>query len=224
MQVKALAYNLLDLTTAVQDDLKDPSFSSSRIARYLNRGQTQIFNTHRFKFCEKAVTGVLTIGEYTYEQQADHQTTIGGILVDPALSTHYVVLDNENYSAHRDFFFHYPAVQDAPNGMPSSWTEYGNQIYFDRPADKAYIFRQRYYRTPTAMSAGTDVPDVPEGFRELLEFYALYRSEKYRGNHDVAATYKQDFEDGLESMGLRYGSATLVGPHTMTNYRTRTYD
>ena len=27
-------------------------------------------------------------------------------------------------------------------GLPTQWTEFGNQIYFDRPADKAYQFRQ----------------------------------------------------------------------------------
>lgn len=219
-----MAFNLLDLTTAVKDDLKDPSFSGTRISRYLNYGQLAIFNTHTFKFCERAVVGSLTVGEYIYEQQADHQSTIGGILVDPITTTRRVVLDEKNYLPHREFFSQYPDPSLETSGLPSAWTEFGQQLYFDKPADKAYTFRQRYFRVPTSMSATTDVPDVPEAFRELLELYADYRGEKYRGNHDVAATYKQDFEDGLESMGLRFAGATRLGPVKMRNARIRVND
>lgn len=219
-----MAYTLLDLTTAVQDDLHDPSFSSTRIVRYLNHGQRVIFNTHQFKFCEKSVSGTLTVGKYAYLQQADHQTTIGGVLIDPVTTTRRVTLDQDTYLPSREFFAEYPDPSTAANAQPAYWTEYGNQIYFNVPADKVYTFRQRYFRVPTDMVATTDVPDVPVSFRELLELYADYRSEKYRGNHDVAATYKQDFEDGLEAMNLRYAGVTQIGPTTMRQTRSRIYE
>lgn len=77
-----MAYTLSDISQAVLDDLKDPGFSLTRIDRYVNRGQYAIFNTHMFRFCEKMVSGALTVGKYSYDQQADHQATIGGVLVD----------------------------------------------------------------------------------------------------------------------------------------------
>lgn len=210
-----MAFNLLDLQTAVQDDLGDPAFSTSRITRYLNYGQLAIFNTHRFKFCQKTVTGALTLGQYTYNQQTDHQSTISGVVVDPGQASRRFVLDATTHLESAEFFERFPDAATTTSGLPSYWTEFGTQLYFDRPVDKAYIFSQRYYRVPVSLSSGTDVPTVPEAFRELLELYAAYRSEKYRGNHDVAATYKQDFEDGLENMVLRYsGSTTSVKFHT----------
>lgn len=205
-----MAYDLLDLQTAVKDDLKDPSFSASRITRYLNAGQRAIFNTHFFRFCEKIVSGSLTVGEYTYNQQTDHQQTIGGVLVDPDDSNVRVELDKYNFLTSIDFFDQYPDPATLDNNRPGCWTEFGNQIYFSCPVDKAYVFTQRYYRAPTELNDTNTTPDVPETFRELLETYALYRAEKYRGNHDVAATYKQDFEDGLEAMNIRYASTTLT--------------
>lgn len=215
-----MAYTHADLRSAVIDDLKDPSFSSSRVTRYLNRGISKIFNTHRFKFVEKAVSGDLTIGEHTFEQQADHQSTIGGSLTD--LTTNNVVsIDEKNYLAPREFFKKYPDPSLLNSGMPTEWTEFGDQVYFNCPADKTYTFKQRYYRTPGTLSADADVPDVPETFRELLEDYAKFRAEKLRGNHDVAATYKQDFEDGLEEMTISYSSRTSVGLPVVRQYRTR---
>lgn len=106
--------------------------------------------------------------------------------------------------------------------MPAYWTEYGDEIIFDKPVDKAYTFKQRYYRAPAPLTLPTDVPQVPEPFRELLEFYALYRAEKYRGNHDVAATYKQEFEDGLEGMVLRFSEVQQAGPVVIGSNRIRT--
>lgn len=216
-----MAYTLADLQSAVQDDLKDPSFNATRITRYLNYAQDAIFNTNLFKFCEKSVAGSLTIGEYTYDQQSDWQTTIGGIVYDPSNTSVRLILDENSYLDHRDFFDSYPAPDLNPNALPSHWTEFGDQVYFNCPVDKTYTFKQRYYREAVDLTSPDDVPDVPKAFRELLEFYADHRSEKYRGNHDIAATYLQEFEDGLESMMLRFAETTQIGPVIMRNARSR---
>lgn len=216
-----LAYNLLDLTTAVQDDLKDQSFSSTRIRRYLNHGQKVIFNTHFFDFCAKSYTGALTLASNTLAQQADHQITIDITLVDPTNTNQRVVLNRENYMLPDEYFATYPYASTYTSRMPSVWTEFGGLIYFDVPADQAYIFIQRYYRIPTDMEGSDSVPDVPSVFRELLELWADYRAEKYRGNHDVAATYKQEFEDELEQMAIRYSTGTMDGPVSYMSSRVR---
>jgi hypothetical protein len=207
-----LSYNLLDLTTSVQDDLKDTSFSSTRIRRYLNHGQRVVFGTHDFKFCEKTYSGSITTGDVTITQQADHENTILLTLVDPVTDTIWHQFDEENYLPYRDFFKQYPNSSAYDNGIPGHWTEFGNKVYFDRPVDKDYDLIHLYYRTATAMTADADVPDVPETFRELLELWADYRSEKYRGNHDVAATYKQEFEDELEGMTIKLSGTPGMGP------------
>jgi hypothetical protein len=214
-----MAYNLSDLVSAVQDDLKDPSFSSKSITRFLNFGQNLVFNTHMFKFCEKLVSGALTIGQYAYDQQADHQATIGGVLVDET-NDNVQILNNDNYLPHREFYDRFPDPSTQTAGMPAFWTEFGNELIFNCPAAKAYTFRQRYFRTPTPLTTDASVPDVPEAFREMLEEYALFRAEKYRGNHDIAATYKQDFDDSLENMVLRFAEGQQNGPVVIPSART----
>lgn len=212
-----MAYNASDLATAVQDDLGDASFSTSRLYRYLNRAQSLIFNTHTLLISEASRSVTLVVGEYTVAQATDHDSTIGGALIDPDNSNNYWLLDESTYMPHREFFAAYPNPDDQDNAMPDAWTEYAGTIYFNTPVDKTYELKQRYHRLPTDVVDDTDTPDLPEVHRELLEQYMLYRAEKYRGNHDVAATYKQDFEDGLEAMAIRYAH-----PSTMPYQRRQT--
>jgi hypothetical protein len=216
-----LAYDLADLTTSVQDDLKDSSFSSTRIRRYLNHGQRVIFGRHDFRFVEKSYSGAMATGDLSITQQTDHQNTIRLTLADPSDATIVLVFDETNYLPHRDFFVRYPNVSAQSNAAPTEWTEFGNKIYFNTEVDKAYNFVQHYYRNPTSMSADADIPDVPETFRELLELWADYRGEKYRGNHDVAATYRQEFEDGLEDMVIKFSPGTGIGPTIARQTRRR---
>ena len=216
-----MSYNLLDLTTSVQDDLKDSSFSSTRIRRYLNHGQRVIFGTHDFRFCEESYTGAMTTGDTTITQQTDHENTILLTLIDPDDDTQWIQFNEENYLAYRDFFKLYPNAEALENAAPTCWTEFGNKIYFNAPVDKDYDFIHLYYRVATSMSADGDVPDVPEQFRELLELWADYRGEKYRGNHDVAATYKQEFEDELENMSIKFSPTTGMGPTIARQTRRR---
>lgn len=212
---------LSSLTANVQDDLHDPSFSSTRIHRYLNHGQKVIFNTHMFRFCEKLYTGTLANGAYSMSQQSDHQVTVTITLIDPDNTNRTVTLNRDNFLEPDIFFERYPYAAGNTAGMPTEWTEYGGTMYFSCPADKEYTFVQRYYREPTDMSSDSSEPDVPSGFTDLLELWADYRSEKYRGNHDIAATYKQEFEDGLETMVSRYALTILDGPAEQESARSR---
>jgi len=214
-----MPYTGTDLISAVQDDLKDASFSSTRILRYLNYGQNTVANTFRFKFWQTSFTQILTIGVTTVAQQSNHENTISGVLVDPANTATRFKLNRDTYLDNDTFYEQFPDPTTEKSGMPVFWTEYGDMVVFNCPIDKAYSYTQKYRKLPTVIAAGT-TPDVPEAFRELLELYAVSRAEKYRGNHDIAATYKQDFEDGLEAMNIRYAMNIEDGPVFMPSNRT----
>ncbi len=207
-----MPYNVGDIAAAVQDDLGDASFSLTRIYRYIDRGQQHIFNTHMFRFSEKFVSGALTVGKYAFDQQPDHQATIGGALVDETIKSTVFLLSDETRLESGEFFERYPDPATNPVGVPAAWTEYGDELLFNCPVDKAYTLRQRYYCEAPELSSPAQVPVVPRSFRSLLEDYAKAKAEKYRGNHDVGATYMQDFEDGLETMNLRYIDGLTMGP------------
>lgn len=219
-----MSYTVSDLTSAVQDDLKDSSFSTTRILRYLNRGQQLIFNTRYLKFMEQSDSTTLASAAYSKALPTDHQATIGGALIVQSSNAVALTLDETTFLPHREFFQRYPNPSEATAARPSTWTEYGTSMWFNCPSDATYDFNRRYYRTPTELTGNSDVPDLPAAFREALELYCLYRAEKYRGNHDVAATYLQDFEDELEAVSQRYSGPTQVAPGRIRQRRVRTGD
>lgn len=219
-----MAYSVLDLTSSIQDDLTDPSFSSARILRYLNAAQRAVFNTHSFRFSETSATGTLSQGASTLAMPATWQSTIQLVLTDDDDSDRHFVFDMSNYLLARDLYELFPVPANNDEAMPSYWSEYGGTMVFSCPLDDDYAYTLRFQRVPAELTATSDVPTVPEAFRELLEMYVLHRAEKYRGNHDVAATYKAEYDELLEQMTIRSIPASGAGFHVMTPSRTRTGD
>lgn len=215
-----MSYKLLDAISNVQDDLKDSSFSVTRIRRYLNHGLRVIFATHDFKYSEELYSNSLSISDTTLTLPLDHESTIKIVLFDPSDNRNFYVFDEKNFVNPRDFFSDYPKASAFTSGLPSCWTEYGGLTYFNLPVDKAYDYSIWYHRYPTALSGNDDVPELPESYCGLLELWADYRGEKYRGNHDIAATYKQEFEDELESIAIKHASI-IDGPTITRQTRVR---
>lgn len=195
-----LAYQLSDLIAEVQRRANDTSFSSTEITDFLNDTQREVVARHTFPFMEKVVDGPLTVGEATYDQQTDHDVTLDSYLIDPSDTTQVWGL---RYIPSDEFFTHYPNPDAQSNSMPTAWTQFAGNITFNCPPDDTYTFRQRYYKTPTELSATTDVPSVPQRYREVLVRGALSRLEERRDNFDFAAIHKNEFEQLLQDMALR---------------------
>lgn len=209
-----MAYNLLDLRTRVQKKIRDTSYSSSTIDGFINDAIMEIADVYPFKQFNKLVAGALTVGEHTYDQQTDHQTTRKIILVDPDDSTRYFDI-TENYMPYDEFFEHFPVPDAHSNAQPFYWTEYGNQIYFNCPVDKAYIMRQFYQKIPTELTADDDVPELPQNFREAIVLGATYRCEEERQNYDIAAVIEGKFGDRVGDLIGRFANETMTAPDTV---------
>jgi hypothetical protein len=206
-----VSYNLLDLRTRVRRKLKDNSYNSGDIDNFLNDTQQEIANLFYWPFLEKTIEGALTIGEHTFEQQSDHQSTFKLLLLHQTDLTNYTDL-TKSFLNHQNFFDMYPTPDRNTSGKPSHWTEWGDQLYFNCPVDVAYILRQYYYKLPTDMTSDTDEPDFPQDFREVLVLGAHYRAEEQRDNYDVSGVVEGKFADKLSDLIERYASRQMAGP------------
>lgn len=209
-----MAYNLLDLRTRVRTKIKDTSYPAATIDAFINDALYEIADLYTWKQFEKVVSGALTVGEYTYEQQSDHQTTRKLIMLDPDTPTSHWDLTKYRKTS-TDFFNTFPAPDTQDNAQPSFWTEYGDQIYFNCPVDKAYTLRQYYQKIPTELSGDTDVPELPVNFREAIILGAAYRCEEERGNFDIAAVLQNRFDARTGDLIMRFGNSTMAGPDTV---------
>jgi len=66
--------------------------------------------------------------------------------------------------------------------------------------DKAYELKYEYYSRPTLLSASTDVPTVPEQFRQVIVDGATAYAYQYRGETQQYGLNFTRFEEGIKHM------------------------
>lgn len=211
-----MAYQLSDLRQRVRGKLKDTSFNQTYVDDALNDAQLEIAGLFPWKHLEKIVSGALTVNEYTFEQQDDHQITTRLVLVHPTIDTSSFDI-SKNYLNPDDFFDRFPVPDAYASGRPYHWTEYGDQIYFDKPSDLAYLLRQYYNRLPVDMTADADVPDFTRDFREALVLGAWYRCEQQRRNFDYSALIERQFQDKIEDLITKLANRQMAVPEVVIN-------
>lgn len=196
-----MAYQLSDLITSVQQRAKDTSFSSSLITEYLNEVQNEVLGHRRYTFMETIDTDTLSLNSSEI------------VLADEIQTINYLAVSVNGQNRAVEFVpqrTFYEDIISTTAGQPGSFTFNGRSIFFSSPANKAYTVTMHYTRRPSTLSVSTDVPDIPEDFREILMRGALSRVEEYRENYDIAAIHQRKVEDLSEDMNLRYGLRQLI--------------
>lgn len=209
-----MAYTLLGLRSRVRAKIKDSSYQATTIDAFINDAIVEIADLYTWSYFQKVVAGSLTVGEYTYAQQADHQITTKLLLVHPVNTTSHWDI-TRYYTPWERFFDLYPAPDTQTNSQPIYWTEYGNQLYFNCPANLAYTLRQYYQKIPTELTTDDSVPELPVNFQEAIVLGAAYRCEEERDNYDIAAVLQNRFNDRISDLIMRHGNATMTGPDTV---------
>lgn len=75
-------------------------------------------------------------------------------------------------------------------------------------------YKIRYVKKPTALSAGADVPAIPEELHKKLVFYAVSRGKLKEGQEGMSDRYMAMYEEGLASLNSR--SRVVPGPLFIT--------
>lgn len=209
-----MSYNLLDLRSRVRTKIKDTSYSASTIDSFINDAIFEIAGLFPWIYLQKIATGALTTDVHTLAQQSDWQRTTKLILLNPTTPTSNRDI-TKYFKTWETFFNLWPAPDLLNSAQPIYWTEYGTTIYFNCPADVAYLFRQFYQRTPTDLAADSDVPDFPVSFREAIVLGATYRCEQERENDDIAALRQNEFNDKIGDLIMRFANDSAITPDTV---------
>jgi hypothetical protein len=95
--------------------------------------------------------------------------------------------------------------------------------------DKAYELKYEYYKKPTLLTTATDVPTVPEQYRQVIVDGATAYAYQYRGEAQQYGINFSRFEEGIKQMqtillnradyvrstyipySQRYGASTIAG-------------
>jgi hypothetical protein len=212
-------YNVQDLIDEVLDLAKDSTLPRSRVLSYLQRTQDAVLGRHRYKFSEGRVTATLDSQATTYAFDEDHQQIIQVVLNHADLGSPSL----PDYLPPTDFFDRFPLPDTETAGLPNYYTDYGGELYWNRPLDKAYTFGMRYIKaSPLLVDSDAAVPTIPESFKDIYIKGGLAGVEQYRENFDVAAVYQREVEDLTEDLLGRYGLRKMQPGKARTTRRRRT--
>lgn len=204
-----MAYTLLDLKTTVKKRAKDTSFDDTLLTDYIQEAQNQVLEHYRFPFMEVSETDTASIGSYELDLYSDVEVILSLKLVYETTDSKY----EPTYLAYSDFYDRFDPDTETVSSTPTYFTVFNNTIIWSAPLDKTYKVYIKYLKTPKELTVDTDVPSVPERFKEVIIRGALARVEEYRDNYDKSAIHYRKVEDLSEDMLNRLSLRQLKQSH-----------
>tara|TARA_X000001382_G_scaffold3961_1_gene3859 strand:- start:1836 stop:2552 length:717 start_codon:yes stop_codon:yes gene_type:complete len=209
-----MAYDYLGLTNEVLARMNEPaltaaSFTSARgfqiqcqnavndAINYINQRE------FGWPFSHATQTETLVAAQTRYTiptgtQHVDYETF--RISKDNTLGVDAVTLRVIDYKEYIDKHISQETTTDV-GGVPSYVFRTPDNNYGLYPyPDKAYTLKYEYYSRPTTLTAATDVPTVPEQFRQVVADGATAHAYQYRGEAQHYGINFARFEDGIKHM------------------------
>lgn len=211
-------YHVADLIDQALEEAKDVNFSRTRALYYMQRTQDQVLGRYRLKFTEDSLVETLSTGSTNYSYDCEHQEIIQIVFSHADLSSPSIL----TYLPSAEFFERFPDPETGTAGLPTYYTDFGDQLYFDVPLDKGYSIGMRYITASHRLEDDEDcTPDLPQSFSDIYIKGALAGIEQSRENFDIAAVYKREIEDLTEDLVNRY-SLRKMQPGKVGTTRRRT--
>lgn len=209
-----MAYNYLDITNEVLARFNEVALTSSNFTN--SRGfQTQCKNAVNdainyiyqrefgwaFSHSEQSQTLVASQTRYTVDSGVYHvDYATFRIEKSVSLAVSGVSLLKLDYNEYVDKYIDQESTSDV-GGVPEFVfrTPDNNYGLFPYP-DKAYTLKYDAFSKPTALSATTDAPSIPEQFRQVIVDGATAYGYQYRGEAQQYGINFSRFENGIKHM------------------------
>ena len=213
-----MAYTYLDITNEVlarfnEVALTSSNFSSARgfqtqCKNAVNDAINYIFQREfgwGFSHSEQTETLVAGTTRYNFDSTvyyADYETF--RISKDESLGVAGVSLRVLDYKEYVDKYIDQETTSDV-GGVPIFVFRTPNNNYGLYPyPDAAYTLKYDAYIKPTSLSAATDVPLIPEQFRQVIVDGATAYGYQYRGEAQQYGINFARFEEGIKQMQSLY--------------------
>jgi hypothetical protein len=213
-----MAYNYIGLTNEVNRRLNEVELTSANfptatgfyahIKDAVNSAIRDINHTHyEWPFNHVLAEETLTVGGTRYAFPSDASTidfdtfrvkesaTLSNDTVRLGVMTYDDYLQrfvDQEYSADTSkqdvptYVFHAPSLEWGVVPAPN----------------QAYAIAYEYYRIPVDLSSSTDVPSIPERFKQVILDGAMYHAYMFRSNEQAANIAKGKFEEGIKKMRI----------------------
>lgn len=206
-----MAFNLAGIRKRVLvDKLDDDEFDPEVVDNFINDTLRSIYNQFELPFQEKIFQGTIPAGSTMFQLPSDlaqlQGQSLGGV---PGFYN--------NKMTWRNFIARYPDAVNNEASAPAGWALYGGNIMLSAPTDRDYTMTMFYIKKPKTLVDGTDIPELPDEFEELLVLGAYKRILDRNEDFDLGASVDAQFEKQMTQLVNRYGSRDASGPTIMKN-------
>ena len=210
-----MAYNYLDLTNEVLARMNEVELTASNFVSGARGFQVQ---------CKNAVNDAINyINQREFGWPFSHATKTQTLVADQtrySIPTDAIHVDYETFRISKDNtlgvagttlrVLDYKEYVDRLIEQETTSDVGGVPIYVFRTPDnnyglypypdKAYTLKYEHFNKPTALSAATDAPTVPEQFRQVIADGATAYAYQYRGEAQQYGINFSRFEEGIKHM------------------------
>lgn len=196
-----MAYQFSDLKTKLAGEVGDPNLDDTVAGDALNHTQQEIFDKFDLTLNSATQTNAVAAGANTLTSAlpSGFQRVSSLYISSPAamsgdLTPYFVKV--------KEFRQRYPDA-GTYTGVLREWT-YWTSIEFANLAASAVTVKLDYVKTIDYMSAGSDVPTIPQSFQELLLLGAKIRIFEQKEDFDYASQFGNRYADLQEAFATRY--------------------
>lgn len=213
-------YNLAGIRQRILvDKLDDEEYDPDVIDRFINDTQRDIFNQYELSFQEKIFSGTIPAGATMFRFPTDVAQIQSQVITGPDGTQRNI---RDYYMKFREFNQSFPTPGSSTAGAVGYWTLYAGNMLTSAPTDQEYTMTIYYIKKPKTLTVGTEVPEIPEEFGELLVLGTLQRVQQRNEDYDLAAQTALEYQRLLNLLVNRYGTRISDGPIKMKNRQVRT--
>lgn len=211
-----MAYDLVTLVSRVQKRIRDTGYSSAEIIEAIDDAQNDVFNEYRLRFMRTSQNYTMAVGVADIANGAGLPTNLSeAISLSDTTSGQPQTIEYIDYDLLEEL---YPDPQDSTlyaNGQPLYWYWDGPLIKtFPAPA-AAYTMKLRFWKSPTELTTGNQVPEIPAPFKEVLLSGAAYRIFQVKDMYDIAGVHQNKYDEILAKLVMRYALPQTGTVHRM---------
>ena len=184
--------------------LQDEEFDSALLTTFLNNSLNEILGEDKYPFMQR-------IDRYDGESRGEINLPIG------YGQTFYLYAQKPGEPRQELKFVSPEEYFENTRSHSYCWTKFANTIFYavhKDPDANGFIITHLYLENPRPLAKPTDRPPLPPEYTEALILGALSRAEETRDNFDFAQLYRNQQDQLLTNMKLRYGPGNLTAQNT----------
>ena len=180
--------------------LQDEEFDGENLRIFLNDSLNEILGEDKYPFMQR-------IDHYVADEK-------GEINLPPAYAGTFYIYAKKDHEPRQELRFISPDeyFKNMPR-LQNVYTTFANTLFYRiyKDTDKeGFNITHLYLENPRPLVKDTDRPPIPPQYIEALVLGALARAEEIRDNYDYAQLYRNQQDQILTNMKLRFGPGNLT--------------